>query len=171
MVTVFTKTQDVSCIKIDDNNCEGSECRLSVGVLAAIICGAVIIPLSCLVAVAGCVVKLRLQKLKKSENILSHTSTEAGTLPLRYTTNTSEDDCFQTKFLFVATFDLRPDPSPVQQLQEELRTKNMLIPKSQLRLGRVVGQASPQERPKFATLVNTLTDLLDSDSNYIKLLG
>ena len=70
----------------------------------------------------------------------SHTSTEAGTLPLRYTTNTSEDDCFQTKFLFVATFDLRPDPSPVQQLQEELRTKNMLIPKSQLRLGRVVGQ-------------------------------
>ncbi|CAI8045234.1 Tyrosine-protein kinase transforming protein SEA [Geodia barretti] len=31
--------------------------------------------------------------------------------------------------------------------------------------------ASPQERPKFSTLVNTLTDLLDSDSNYIKLLG
>ncbi|CAI7994730.1 Tyrosine-protein kinase transforming protein SEA [Geodia barretti] len=31
--------------------------------------------------------------------------------------------------------------------------------------------ASPRERPKFATLVNTLTDLLDSDSNYIKLLG
>ena len=60
----------IQIVKIDDNNCEGSECRLSVGVLAAIVCGAVIIPLSCLVAVAGCVVKLRLQKLKKSENIL-----------------------------------------------------------------------------------------------------
>ena len=67
------------------------------------------------------------------------TSTEASTLPLHHT-NTSEDDCLLTKFLFVATLDLRPDPSPVQQLQEELKTKNMLIPKSQLRLGRVVGQ-------------------------------
>jgi hypothetical protein len=112
--------ENISCIKIDENNCEGSECTLSAGVLAAIICGAVLIPLSCFVAVAGCVVKLRLRKLKKSENILSHPSTEAGTLPLRYTTNTN--------------------PSPVQQLQEELRTKNMLIPKNQLRLGRVVGQ-------------------------------
>ena len=57
-------------VKIDENNCEGSECTLSAGVLAAIICGAVLIPLSCFVAVAGCVVKLRLRKLKKSENIL-----------------------------------------------------------------------------------------------------
>ncbi|CAI8047954.1 Tyrosine-protein kinase transforming protein SEA [Geodia barretti] len=129
---------NISCIKIDDD-CEGSDCGLSAGVLAAIICGAVFIPLSCLVAVAGCVVRLRLRKLKKSENILSLTSTEASTLPLHHT-NTSEDDCFLTKFLFVATFDLRPDQSPVQQLREELRTKNMLIPKSQLRLGRVVGQ-------------------------------
>ena len=72
-------------------------------------------------------------------NYRSLTSTEASTLPLHHTV-TSEDDCFLTKFLFVATFDLRPDQSPVQQLREELRTKNMLIPKSQLRLGRVVGQ-------------------------------
>ena len=43
----------------------------------------------------------------------SLTSTEASTLPLHHT-NTSEDDCFLTKFLFVATFDLRPDQSPVQ---------------------------------------------------------
>ncbi|CAI8047957.1 Tyrosine-protein kinase transforming protein SEA [Geodia barretti] len=110
---------NISCIKIDDNYCEGSDCGLSAGVLAAIICGAVFIPLSCLVAVAGCVVRLRLRKLKKSENILSLTSTEASTLPLHHT-NTNQ--------------------SPVQQLREELRTKNMLIPKSQLRLGRVVGQ-------------------------------
>ncbi|CAI8047951.1 Tyrosine-protein kinase transforming protein SEA [Geodia barretti] len=109
---------NISCIKIDDD-CEGSDCGLSAGVLAAIICGAGFIPLSCLVAVAGCVVRLRLQKLKKSENILSLTSTEASTLPLHHTVT---------------------NQSPVQQLQEELRIKNMLIPKSQLRLGRVVGQ-------------------------------
>ncbi|CAI8047953.1 Fibroblast growth factor receptor 1 [Geodia barretti] len=109
---------NISCIKIDDD-CEGSDCGLSAGVLAAIICGAGFIPLSCLVAVAGCVVRLRLQKLKKSENILSLTSTEASTLPLHHTVT---------------------NQSPVQQLREELRTKNMLIPKSQLRLGRVVGQ-------------------------------
>ena len=56
-------------VKIDDD-CEGSDCGLSAGVLAAIICGAVFIPLSCLVAVAGCLVRLRLRKLKKSESIL-----------------------------------------------------------------------------------------------------
>ena len=68
--TIFHRTIYLLTVKIDDNYCEGSDCGLSAGVLAAIICGAVFIPLSCLVAVAGCVVRLRLRKLKKSENIL-----------------------------------------------------------------------------------------------------
>ena len=67
--TIFHRKIYLLTVKIDDG-CEGSDCGLSAGVLAAIICGAVFIPLSCLVAVAGCVVRLRLRKLKKSENIL-----------------------------------------------------------------------------------------------------
>ena len=65
--TIFHWKIYLLTVKIDDG-CEGSDCGLSAGVLAAIICGAVFIPLSCLVAVAGCLVRLRLRKLKKSEN-------------------------------------------------------------------------------------------------------
>ena len=53
------------------DTCTGSDCDgLSAGELAAIISVAVLVPLVCLVAVAGCVVKFRLRKLKKSANVL-----------------------------------------------------------------------------------------------------
>ena len=55
----------------------------------------------------------------------------------------------------------QPPPSPVQFLQEELRKKNMLFPKSYLQLNRVIGQGGECQE-KLSDTINSFASTLST---------